>query len=77
MSVVDILCGGTMPTHKGDQTQRATHHFSLFNPLRRVQKRADKEAVERERGAGGEGGGDILCFFCAVSNGASGYILYL
>ena len=53
VSMVDMLCSGTMPTHNGGQTRRATHHFSLFNPLRGVQKREltkrpwkEKEVVE-------------------------------
>lgn len=58
VSMVDMLCSGTMPTHNGGQTRRATHHFSLFNPLRGAQrgeltKKLWKEKEEVEGGGVG------------------------
>lgn len=34
-----LTCSGTMPAHNEGQTRWATHHLSLFNPLRRAQRR--------------------------------------
>lgn len=56
VSMVDMLCSGTMPTHNGGQTRRATHHFSLFNPLRGAQKRELTKRLWKEKEAA-EGGG--------------------
>lgn len=58
VSTADMLCSGTMPRHKGDRARQATHHFSLFNPLRRAQKRElTKEPWKEEEDRTGEGGG--------------------
>lgn len=63
VSMVDMLCSGTMPTHKGGQARRATHHFSLFNPLRRAQKRELTKRQWKERG-GSNGRYSLLLQHC-------------
>lgn len=53
VSMVDMLCSGTMPTYNGGQTWRATHHFSLFNPLREHKRELTKRPRKEKRLAGG------------------------
>lgn len=45
-------CSAVAQSQHTIEARRATHHFSLFNPLRGAQKSADKEAAERKEGGG-------------------------